>query len=80
MRVYIDTTKLLQEGKITQSEFERLQCLASKWNNPFISSVLSALVIIFGTMIIGGSFAWMPPVIILFGLLVMALDSRGKER
>ena len=74
MNAYLDLTKLLQEGKITQSEFQRIKSLSSKWDSSFIPCFFVALFIIVAPQILIGPFIFFAPIIILTGVLVLALE------
>ena len=78
MRVYLNPTKLLQEEKIVQSEFERIKSLASKskWYSPLVPCIPRALLIIICTTTSIGPLALFPPILILFGVLILALEDR----
>lgn len=46
MGVILDITKLLNEGKITQTEFERYQQLSTEGTETFLSNILVGIGVI----------------------------------
>jgi len=76
MRVYLNPTKLLQEEEIVQSEFERIKSLPSKWYSPLVPCIPRALLITICTTTSIGPFALFPHIVILFGVLILALEGR----
>ncbi|MEK7747833.1 MAG: hypothetical protein AAB300_01990, partial [Nitrospirota bacterium] len=74
VRVCLDPKKLLREGKITLSEFERIKSLSSIRNSPYISYIFVSLIFILGTMNIFGPLLLFSPIIILIGIVVLVFE------
>ena len=74
MYIYLDPIKLLQEGKITQSECKRIKYLSSRWDR-LVTTFLGALVITLAAVQIVDALAFWGAIIgIPLGALVLALE------